>query len=306
MKFSIFIIAFALSLPSVFAHGIGGHTYLPCVEKDEPDKREAAGGKSFEDRTEESRWFSVSFTAGWDSREMHYGVDETGKFGAYTTNLALRLDNLVLNAWAGYGTPSSYREWDFSVAYLLEAGPIVFVPGYNFRYQPGQVEHGHGGNEHEAHGHEHGHEEHGHQHEPEHDHQESSPAPNHTHKSTGHELFFVLAARSFPFVTPSTMFVWDLSNTPGAYMEFRLDGNFAAWRERLVLNPYALLGLNFGYNTRSYYGWNNFQFGLKATWKVNAHVSFFAGVNYSVALRALEEIDQGNEVWINLGVNLSY
>ena len=27
------------------------------------------------------------------------------------------------------------------------------------------------------------------------------------------------------------------------------------------------LGLNFGYNTRAYYGWNNFQFGLKALGK---------------------------------------
>jgi hypothetical protein len=57
------------------------------------------------------------------------------------------------------------------------------------------------------------------------------------------------------------------------------------------LQPYVLLGLNFGYNTRDYYGWNNFQFGLKATWKINRIVSVFGGVSYSVAMTALKEVD---------------
>ena len=74
----------------------------------------------------------------------------------------------------------------------------------------------------------------------------------------------------------------------------------------MTLQPYALLGLNFGYNTRTYYGWNNFQFGLKVSWKLNGIVSLFAGISYSVAMTALEEIDQGNEVWANVGATFAY
>ena len=98
------------------------------------------------------------------------------------------------------------------------------------------------------------------------------------------------------------LFVWDLNNTPGAYMELRLDGAVRLYRDLLLLQPYTLVGLNFGYNTRAYYGWNNFQFGLKVTWKINRIVSIFGGINYSVALTALREIDQGNEVWASAGV----
>ena len=69
---------------------------------------------------------------------------------------------------------------------------------------------------------------------------------------------------------------------------------------------YALLGLNFGYNTRAYYGWNNFQFDIKDTWEINRIVSIFGGINYSVAMTALRKIDQGNEVWASAGLTFTF
>jgi hypothetical protein len=38
----------------------------------------------------------------------------------------------------------------------------------------------------------------------------------------------------------------------------------------------------------------------------NQPYSFSGGVSYSVAMTALEEIDQGNEVWASAGIILSY
>ena len=35
---------------------------------------------------------------------MHYGVDETGDYDAYTTELRLTLENLALSVWSGFGT----------------------------------------------------------------------------------------------------------------------------------------------------------------------------------------------------------
>ena len=118
----------------------------------------------------------------------------------------------------------------------------------------------------------------------------------HSHNTYGNELFFVLGTKAIPYVTPSMLFVSDLNNSPGSYLEIRLDGAIPIYREILKLQPYALLRLNLGYNTNAYYGWNNFQFGLKAIWRINRAISIFGGINYSVAMTALRDIDQGNEV----------
>ncbi|HEY5742808.1 MAG TPA: hypothetical protein VIS99_09725 [Terrimicrobiaceae bacterium] len=82
-----------------------------------------------------------------------------------------------------------------------------------------------------------------------------------------------------------------MNNTPGSYLELRLDGAIPLYREILKLQPYALLSLNLGYNTNAYYGSNNFQFGLRAIWQINPVISIFGGINYSVAMTALKDID---------------
>ncbi|MGA7214289.1 MAG: hypothetical protein WBX20_08795 [Terrimicrobiaceae bacterium] len=285
---------------SAVPHGLGGDTYEPEDESDiSQAQRTSPNSKSFEGSALEQdvRWWGATLSTGWTSREMHYGVDETGNFGAYTTQLDLRIKGLTLSVWSGFGTGNEYQEWDFTIAYFQQLGPVFFVPGYNFRYQPGIVEEDHDEPAHDDHKH----------------HEESEPHDDaghshsgHSHNTYGNELFFVLGTTAIPYVTPSALFVCDLNNTPGSYMEVRLDGAIPLYRDVLKLQPYALLGLNFGYNTDGCYGWNNFQFGLKSTWKINRIVSIFGSVNYSVALTALEEIDQGNEVWASAGVTFTY
>jgi hypothetical protein len=116
----------------------------------------------------------------------------------------------------------------------------------------------------------------------------------------------VLGAQPISYVTPKMLFVCDLNNTPGSYLEIRLDGAIPLYRDIFKLQPYALLGLNLGYNTSTYYGWNNFQFGLEAIWKINRGISIYGGINYSVAMTALKDIDQSNEVWASTGVTFTY
>ncbi len=306
MKNLLLVLVISLvCIKSVLSHGVEGHLYRPEIERDvRQQSTTPPSGKSFEQPAlePEVRWWGVSLSTGWTSREMHYGIDETGNYGAYTTDLSLRIQDLTLSAWSGFGTGNDYQEWDFAAAYSLQLGPVFFTPGYNFRYQPGIVEEDHGESGHE----DDEHESHSHQHEAEHDEEGGESHSSHSHKNYGHELFFLLGTTAVPYVTPGMLFVWDLANTPGAYLEFRLDGNVRLYREVLSLQPYVLLGLNFGYNTRAYYGWNNFQFGLRATCKINRIVSIFGGINYSVALTALKEIGQGNEVWASAGVIFSY
>jgi hypothetical protein len=261
-------------------------------------------GKSFYEPVleKDNRWWGASLTTGWESRHVHYGVDETGTYGAYTTELSVTMGNFIFGAWSGFGVGNDYQEWDFTAAYNIEVGPVFIIPGYNFRYTPGGAGHDHEGHEEEHDDHsEEGHDDHA-----EHDEHEShDDHASHEHGIYGNEIFLVLGTTAIPYVTPSAAVITNLNNTPGTVMEFRLDGEVPIV-ESVSLQPYALMALNFGYNTKEYYGWNNFQFGIQANWQINRVVSAFAGVNYSVAMAAMREIDQGNVVWANVGVTFAY
>lgn len=254
-------------------------------------------GKSFATPVDVTdRNWGASLTTGWESRHVHYGVDETGNFGAYTTELSAWIGGLAIGVWSGFGTGNDFQEWDFTASYNVEVGPVFLIPGYNFRYNPDADD-------------EHDHEEEGHDHEDHAD--EAHDAHPHDHATHNHrvynnEVFLVLGTTSIPYVTPSTVFLWNLNESTGGLLEFRLDGELPVYRDVVSIQPYALLALNFGYNTPDSIGWNNFQFGLEATWRVSRVVSVFAGVNYSVAMTALRSIGQENVVWANTGVSFAF
>jgi hypothetical protein len=230
--------------------------------------------------------WGADLTTGWESRHIHYGVNESGNGGAYTTELGVCIHDFTLSVWNGFGTSSDFEEWDFTTGYHFDLGEVFLIPGYNLRYLP------EGTSQVDSHEDETPEEEEGH--------------ADHAHKTYGNELFVVLGTNKIPYVTPSTAFIWDLNNTPGAFLEFRLDGEIPVYKDIVTLQPYALMGVNLGYNTRSYYGWNSFQFGVEANWQINKIISAFAGINYSLAMTALQDIDQGNEVWVNIGLSFTY
>jgi hypothetical protein len=244
------------------------------------------------------RWWGVNVTTGWESRHVHYGVDETGPDGAYVNEVGIQLGDFSVNVWNGIGTGNTFSEWDFTVAYNIDLGPIFIVPGYNFRYVPSYAV---GGDEHG--GEEHAEEEHG---EEEHAEESGDDHGGHVHNTYGNELFIAVGTTLIPYVVPSANLIWDLNNNPGGFMELRLDGDVPVYEDIVSIQPYALLGLNFGYNNSYYSGWNNFQFGAQATYALNEYFSVFAGVNYSVALEALQQIDQENVVWANVGLSFAY
>jgi len=246
------------------------------------------------------RWWGMNVTTGWESRHVHYGVDETGPDGAYVNEVGVQVGDLTVSAWNGIGTGNSFSEWDFTVAYNIEIGPVFIVPGYNFRYVPSYAggEDDHGNEEHIGEG------DHGDDHSEEAE--DEGSHDSHAHNIFGNELFIAVGTTLIPYVIPSANFIWDLNNNPGGFMELRLDGDVPVYKEVVSLQPYALLGLNFGYNTTEYYGWNNFQFGGQATVALNEYISVFAGVNYSVSLEAMQQINQENVVWANLGLRFAY
>jgi hypothetical protein len=230
--------------------------------------------------------WGASISTGFESRHVHYGVDETGNTGAWTTEVGAWYGDFSVNVWSGFGLGTEFQEWDFTAAYNFDLGPVFLLPGYNLRYTP-EIE--------EAHHHE----------EEEEDHHEE-----HSHNTYGNEAFIVLGTNQIPYVTPSVAWVWDFNNTnansAGSFLEFRLDGDIPLYKDILSLQPYTLLGINFGYNTEDYDGWNNFQFGTEATWQLTPSIAIFGGLNYSIAMDALDTIGQGNVFWANAGISFTY
>ncbi|MBU3665056.1 MAG: hypothetical protein FGM15_04150 [Chthoniobacterales bacterium] len=246
--------------------------------------------------TEEmARKWAAQFTTGWESRHVHYGVDETGPGGAYVNEAAVQVGGFDFSVWNGLGLGNDFLEWDFTAAYEIAVGPVFVIPGYNFRYFPARSETGGESQAHEEHGEE----------EEQHE-EEAEPHSGHAHNTHGNELFVSFGTTAVPYVIPSANFIWDLNNNPGGFLELRLDGDIPAYKDVVNLQPYALLGLNFGYNTSDYYGWNNFQFGGQVTCRICKWLSVFAGVNYSVALEALQQTGQENVAWANVGLNFAY
>lgn len=267
---------------AVFAHGT--HT-AGTVEEDLGNTEiEASPGMA-----------GLSWTSAWEGRHVHYGVDETGPGGAWTNELGWEIGDFSLSAWSGFG--SQFTEWDFTASYAFDAGPLFLVPGYNLRLTPRLPA------DESTHHHEEAH--HGEEDEEEHSGEESGHA-DHSHKAVGNELFVVLGTTKIPYVTPSVALIWDLNTRPGGFVECRLDGDIPLRKGLLWLRPYALLGLNIGYNTNEAYGWNNIQFGGELVWRVQRHVEIFAGVNGSIPMEVLDEIGQPGVAWANTGVRVSF
>ena len=177
----LFLVVSLLSASSAIPHGIGGHLYTADDDRElSHDQQSSPSGKSFTQAAVEDsdRWWGVSLSTGWTSREMHYGVDETGDYGAYTSELAFRIQKLTVSVWSGFGTGNDYQEWDFAAAYTFDLGTVFFVPGYNFRYQPGIVEPEHSGSSESDHEH---HETPGHDADG-----EAHAHPEHSHTEAGH------------------------------------------------------------------------------------------------------------------------
>ena len=246
-------------------------------------------GKSFCEVEPAGRKWGASLSTGFESRHVHYGVNESGNSGVYMNEVGVWAGDFVFNAWSGFALGNDFQEWDFSTAYNLDLGTVFLLPGYNLRYLPEGTSEEDSGEE-EAHEGEESHEEEGH--------------ADHQHKTYGNEVFLVVGTNVIPYVVPSVAFICDLNNLPGGLLEFRIDGEVPVWKDIVTFEPYALLAMNFGYNTKDSYGWNNLQFGVQGNWQINKHLTAFAGVNYGVAMTVLNDIGQGNEFWVNAGVRV--
>jgi hypothetical protein len=129
------------------------------------------------------------------------------------------------------------------------------------------------------------------------------------------DLYTVLAY-DFPLLNPKITLNWDIDEFHGGYGTAGIShvfdiGQYLKLKEpmALTITPSAALGIDFGYNSRSTgsnVNWNDVLLGLSANFVLNETVSIHAGVQCSIALDSLNDLDQGNELIGNVGVAFAF
>jgi len=100
---------------------------------------------------------------------------------------------------------------------------------------------------------------------------------------------------------------YDFDDVKGGFIETGVVGNLPLEQISLEIQPYALLGIDYGFvsgvrRLRE----NNLQFGLEGDWSVTEILSFFANINHSFALRNLDNLDKGDVSWGTVGLRLDF
>ena len=129
------------------------------------------------------------------------------------------------------------------------------------------------------------------------------------------ELYGVLAW-NWALLNPKILINWDVDQFHGGYGQACISHVFDVSKPlglkdplALTITPSAALGIDFGYNslaTQSNVNWNDALFGLTAALQSNKYLAVHAGVQFSVALNSLNDIQQHNEAIANVGFNIVF
>ncbi len=283
----------------------------------------AGTGKTFKETVvveEETPWYNLSVSTGWDSLYMYRGANVLRKttnsvdgdwasYGdsIYWTNTAFTWnltdsDSLTVAGWLGFGlgasTPytNSYKEFDLMINYAKTVDAWTFGLGYTFYYifPVGQEFYA-----------------------------------NELNTSLAYEIDL-----GFMTLTPSATYYFNLGpgyndlvagygpedghggvNQCSSFLNFKLAGNIPVYKDIVSLAPWSALGLNFGYNQtledvgganprlQWFNGFNNWEFGCALPIAFNENITLSGYVAYSYAFENLNGTTLPSTFWG--GVNLA-
>lgn len=251
-----------------------------------------AGTKTFKEvvvvEEEPTPWYGAALSTGYDSLYMFRGTNVLRGSGygpglwwtdaSFTWNIT-DSDALTLGAWMAFGLDSSstysgYRELDSYVKYTKTIGNLAVGLGYTNYYvfpdRPGNL------------------------------------YANELNASVAYDVDL-----GFMSLTPSVAYYFNLGpdsetgygafSTASSFLNLRLDGSVAVISDVVSIDPWAALGLNFGYNLdgsgEEFDGLNNLEFGVAVPWQVNEVICLSAYVAYSYAFENLWGTTQPNTFW---------
>jgi len=252
----------------------------------------AGTGKTFKETVvveeEPTPWYNASLSTGYDSLYMFRGANVLRGSGYgpglwwtnadFTWNITDN-DFLTIGAWMAFGLDSSstysgYRELDTYVKYTRTIGDLALSLGYTNYYvfpdRPGNL------------------------------------YANELSASVAYDVDL-----GFMSLTPSVAYFFNLGPdsetgygsvaTASSFLNFRLDGSIPVIADVVSIDPWAALGLNFGYNLdgslEQFDGLNNLEFGVSVPWQVNEVITLAGYVAYSYAFENLWGTTQPNTFW---------
>ena len=129
------------------------------------------------------------------------------------------------------------------------------------------------------------------------------------------ELYGALAW-NWAVLNPKLLINWDVDQYHGGYGQACISHAFDLSKSlglkdplALTITPSAALGIDFGYNskaTQSNVNWNDVLLGLVANLQINEYLAIHAGVQGSLALNSLHDINQRNAAIANFGFNVVF
>jgi len=256
-----------------------------------------AGTKTFKEVVvveEPTPWYNASLSTGYDSlymfrgtnvlRDTGYGDGLWSVNGDFTWNITDN-DFLTVGGWMAFGLGNAvpgYREFNAYTNYTHTMGDLAFGLGYTFYLvfpNSGQF------------------------------------YANELNASLAYEIDM-----GFMSLTPSVTYFFNLGpdadtgqgavDTASSYLDLRLDGSIPVVADAVSIDPWAALGINFGYNQNgnggTFDGLNNLEFGIAVPWQVNDVISIAAYVAYSYAFENLWGTTQPNTFWGGGSVAFSF
>lgn len=118
------------------------------------------------------------------------------------------------------------------------------------------------------------------------------------------ELAAGLAWACLPWLTPAIDYTYS-TEADGAFLELSLRSEITLCSGQLVIEPYVLEGVDFGYASKDYDGPNHIQVGLDWTFPLTEQVEIVGAIAHSWALRDVAKDGMGDETWAAIGLALA-
>ncbi|MEX0330826.1 MAG: hypothetical protein AB3N64_05325 [Puniceicoccaceae bacterium] len=116
------------------------------------------------------------------------------------------------------------------------------------------------------------------------------------------EVHFGVAYGEIPHLVCGATYTYS-TGADGGFLELFVSTDISLLEGRLVVEPYLLQAIDFGYASKEHDGLNNFQAGLAIHCPLGHKSSLFCSLNHSWAQKDVENDGLGDVSWVGLGVS---
>jgi hypothetical protein len=193
----------------------------------------------------------------WESKYVSEGRNNLADGGISTIAVDAEWQGLSVGVWYAVAQSESYDEFQVSIEYQMEFGPLETYAGYTRLEFLDDDE-------------------------------------------TDNEFTAGLAFNNLINVVPAVDYTYS-DEAAGGFLVISLRSEITLAQPRLVLEPYILEAIDFGYASPMHDGPNNFQLGVDFTMTLSDRISLVGSLAHSWARKDVENENLGDESWVTVG-----